>query len=276
MSRGRPKKKPNLDTAKEQAEMVKRACELMAEPYDDRVERDGPLPTMNEVAREMDITIVKLKRLLITGGFYSSATSRAVQTMFQDGKSIERICEDLNIRQACAYSNLPYSKGAYNLIEPSLYSEQGVRYRKRKKAVETLQEMLQNGDDCRLALWECICAFQEYPFMTAGRKGKGCVKFRYKVSEPGGAGGRHYEGPSVDGFGNEMWISTGDREKKKSISRSTVDRALEIVLKMNGVVKGPKALGLPGAGSYLYPVFVRFGLIIQASHFSTEEMPWIG
>ena len=221
---------------------------------------------MKEVAREMGITIIKLKRLLISGGFYSSTTSRDVQKLLKDRKSIEQICEALNIRPATVYANLPYSKGVYNLQEPSLYSEQSVRYRKRKKAVEELQKMVQNGDSSRLALWECICAFQDYPFMTTGRGGRNRVKFRYQVSAPGGAGGRHYEGPSVEGFGNEIWISTADGEKKKSISRSTVDRALENTLKMNGMVKGPKALGLPGAGSYLYPMFVRFGLIIWASN----------
>lgn len=266
MSRGRPKKKPNVDTEDEQKKLVKRACELMAEPYDDRGERDASHPTMNEVAREMGITIIKLKRLLISGGFYSSATSRDVQNMFKAKKSIEQICEALNIRPATVYANLPYSKGVYKLQEPSLYSDQSVRYRKRKRTVEALQMKVQDGVDSRLALWECICAFQDYPFMTTGRGGKGGVKFRYQVSAPGGAGGRHYDGLSVDGFGNEIWISTADGEKKKSISRSTVDRALENTLKMNGMVKGPKALGLPGAGSYLYPVFVRFGLISRDSN----------
>lgn len=102
--------------------------------------------------------------------------------------------------------------------------------------------------------------------MTTGRGGKGGVKFRYQVSAPSGTGGRHYDGPSVEGFGNELRISIGEGEKKKSISRSTVDRALENTLKMNGMVKGPKELGLPGAGSYLYPMFVRFGLITGGSN----------
>ena len=266
MSRGRPKKKPNVNAKKEKDKMVEKVCGLMKEPYDDRDERDAVLPTMNEVAREMNITIIKLKRLLISGGFYSSTTSRDVQKMFKDGKSIEQICEALNIRPATVYANLPYSKGVYNLQEPSLYSDQSVRYRARKRAVEALQMKVQDGVDSRLALWDCICAFQDYPFMTIGRGGKGGVKFRYQVSAPGGTGGRHYEGPSVGGFGNELWISTGEGEKKKSISRSTVDRALDNVLKMNGMVKGPKALGLPGAGSYLYPMFVRFGLITWASN----------
>lgn len=49
--------------------------------------------------------------------------------------------------------------------------------------------------------------------------------------------------------------------KEKSISRSTVDLALKRAKEMGGKVKGPKALGLPGSGSYLYPMLQRFGVI---------------
>ena len=113
MQRGRPKKKPNVDTKTEIAEMVSRACELLIEPFDDRRLRDASLPSMNSVADEMGVTVIKLKRLLITGSFYSSATSRAVQRMMKNGKNMEKICEELNIRPASFYANIPYSKGAY-------------------------------------------------------------------------------------------------------------------------------------------------------------------
>ena len=58
-----------------------------------------------------------------------------------------------------------------------------------------------------------------------------------------------------------MWITTlPDKvRKEKSLSRSTVDLALRTALEKE--IKGPKALGIPGAGSYLYPMFVRFGII---------------
>ena len=108
----------------------------MQEPFDDRTERDPDLPSMNEVAREMNVTIIKLKRLLITGGYYSSATSRDVQRLVKAGKGIEEICETLNIRPSSFYANIPYSKGAYNLKEPSLCADQNARSRRRKKAVE--------------------------------------------------------------------------------------------------------------------------------------------
>ena len=36
MPRGRPKKKPNVDTKAEVAEKVSRTCQLLIEPFDDR------------------------------------------------------------------------------------------------------------------------------------------------------------------------------------------------------------------------------------------------
>jgi hypothetical protein len=75
------------------------------------------------------------------------------------------------------------------------------------------------------------------------------------VSKSGGAGGKHYDGQNVDCYGNEIWIEG----KEKSISRSSVDLAYKKAREL-GVVKGPKALGIPGAGSYLYPIFLRLGV----------------
>ena len=261
MPRGRPKKKPNVDTKAEIAEMVSQACQLLIEPFDDRKVRDASLPSMNSVAEEMGITIIKLKRLLITGGYYSSATSRAVQERAEGGMTMDQICEELNIRPASYYANIPYSKGAYNLNEPSLCADQNMRYRERKKAVQQLQEKIEKNEEWRGALWKAICLFQNYPFQTSGRGKILGKRFKYSVSKEGGAGGRHYEGEAVPGFGNEMIIEG----KQKSISRSTVDKGLERVLEMDGKVQGPKALGLPGAHSYLFAIFTRFGLIISSS-----------
>ena len=49
--------------------------------------------------------------------------------------------------------------------------------------------------------------------------------------------------------------------KEKSITRATVNLAFEKGLELKSVVTGPKKLGVFGA-SYLYPVFVRLGVII--------------
>ncbi len=48
--------------------------------------------------------------------------------------------------------------------------------------------------------------------------------------------------------------------KNKSITRSSVEIAYQKVLELEGIVTGPKKLGVFGA-SYLYPVFIRIGVI---------------
>ena len=109
-----------------------------------------------------------------------------------------------------------------------------------------------------------IICFKGIEFTTSGRGNRPGVKFTYEVSEAGGAGGKHYAGQNVEGYGNEMWITTlPDKvRKEKSISRSTVDLALKNACEKE--IKEPKALGIPGAGSYLYPMFVRFGVITSS------------
>ncbi len=134
-----------------------------------------------------------------------------------------------------------------------------------EEAVRDLQEHIGEADEL-LYLWKCIIVFEGEKFMTSGRGSKhmGAVAFTYEISRVPGSGGKHYDGADVPGYGNEMWVSTADGKKPKSISRSTVDlgymKALELMAS-DGFVKGPRALGIPRARSYLYPIFVRFGII---------------
>ncbi len=48
--------------------------------------------------------------------------------------------------------------------------------------------------------------------------------------------------------------------KEKGITKATVMKAYSRVVEMDGLVKEPKQIGTFGA-SYLYPVFVKMGLI---------------
>ena len=59
--------------------------------------------------------------------------------------------------------------------------------------------------------------------------------------------------------GHEIFIS----RKDKSITFSSVKKALEEVEKLNGIVSGPKKLGVFGA-SYLYPIFIDIGVIKES------------
>lgn len=119
-------------------------------------------------------------------------------------------------------------------------------------------------DDVSLYLWKAVIAFQDYPFTTTGH-GKDktdTTKFKYEVSASGGNSGYRDYGTDVPGFGNELWVTANG--VKKNISRSTVDLAYRNALKLMEAedgVKEPKALGIPGAASYLYPILLRFGVI---------------
>lgn len=139
---------------------------------------------------------------------------------------------------------------------------------KQSEAADALQRHLGLPEESEY-LWRAVIAFEGYPFQTAGR-GKnhtGAISFQYTVSRSTGASGRHYTGISIPGYGNEIWISTPDGEKKeKSISRSTVELALKNALEeqlKSDCVSGPRKLGVPGVRSNLYAMFLRFGVITQ-------------
>ncbi|MCD8366372.1 MAG: hypothetical protein LUC83_11390 [Clostridiales bacterium] len=107
----------------------------------------------------------------------------------------------------------------------------------KRLAVEKLNAAISaNLDQPQLEelLWDAIIQFDSYPFRTVKK-----MNFTYQVR------------------GYEMFIS----RKEKSITRSSVNMAFRIAQEMEGRVSGPKKLKVFGA-SYLYPVFVRFGIIV--------------
>jgi hypothetical protein len=84
-------------------------------------------------------------------------------------------------------------------------------------------------------VWEQIIAYQGCTFFTS----KG-LEFTYTVK------------------GGEIFFS----RKEKSVTRASVEIALEKVRELDGKVSGPKKLACYGS-SYLYPVFVWLGLVEQ-------------
>ena len=82
-------------------------------------------------------------------------------------------------------------------------------------------------------LWEQVIRLQGEYFLTA----KG-LKYSYRIK------------------GGEIFV---DR-KDKSITKASVMIALRKAIELSGVVSGPKQLGVFGA-SYLFPVFLRLGII---------------
>ena len=183
---------------------------------------DGTGISLRQVSEEFCITLMKTRKILITAGIYHTENSEQINSMRKRGMNIPEIMKATGLKMI------------YNVDELSLYAERCRMYRKRKQAIEQLQICKGASLECvEKYLWSTIEIFSGYSFTTV----KG-LRFRYGVN------------------GNEIQIN----RKKKSITRSSVKVALKATLEKNGNINGPKKLGVFGA-SYLYPMFLRFGLI---------------
>ena len=182
------------------------------------------------------MTPLKVRKLLITTGAYQTAISKAVNTLFREGKSVAEIQELTNLSRASVQSYLPYSKTVYKMEERTLLAERLQKYRTRKSEVEKIVEAMASEakEGLEELLWNTLTAFEGYPFRTA----KG---FHYSIK------------------GNEIFFSG----KQKSVTRATANIALENAVKLQKegfVITDPKMLRCFGA-SYLYSVFIRIGVI---------------
>lgn len=232
--RGRPKKKPDYDKNEKIQEQLAQAVALFAEPYDDRKDRSRTAPSLNEVARKLGTTTIRTRKILISAGYYSTEASRKVKELHDAGRTMQEIMDATGLKDSSVYSYLPYSKGVYNLADPTLCAEHNRSFRGRRDACTNLANHL-DSPDAEEYLWKAIEAFQNYKFQTT----KG-LSMHYTVK------------------GGEIFFN----RKEKSITRATVNKAYHKardVQRSEGCVSGPKKLGTFGA-SYLYPVFIRIGV----------------
>lgn len=163
--RGRPKKKPDYNVEQNINDLLETAVSLFEIPYDDRVQRPEDAPSISRVADEMDTSRMRVRKLLITAGYYSTATSREVQELYNQGKSIQEISKILDLGRSAVHNMLPYKKGIYKLADPTLNAEQCQQFQKRKKACENLREHM--GENCcDRYLWEAIQIFEGFNFKT--------------------------------------------------------------------------------------------------------------
>ena len=126
----------------------------------------------------------------------------------------------------------------------------------RTDAINTLKNAIKAGE-WKEPLWNCIKLHQGVEYRTAGR-GKmhtGSTAFRYVLKVSSRTGKET----------SELIIST--REAGKTITRSSVELALSRYLAVQdecGYVKGPKSAGQVFGSSYLYSVFVSWGVILDS------------
>lgn len=232
--RGRPKKKPDYDREREIEAFQARAVELFGEPYDDRIERSEDAPSIRDVANAMNTTPLRVRKMLVTAGAYSTKLSRRVQSLYEEGCSIQQIMDETGLKRASVHAYLPYVKGNYNLSDSTLNAERKRVFRKRIRVCERLSQEI-DSPDAEKYLWDAIMAYADYPFLT--EKG---LSMKYTVR------------------GGEIFFN----RKEKSVTRASVMKAFHRARQLQhekGFVSGPKELGTFGA-SYIYPVFLRIGV----------------
>ena len=190
--------------------------------------------SLRKISEQFGITLMKTRKILITAGVYHTEISDQINSLWEDNWSISDIMKETGLSRSSVHSYLPYTKVIYNAEELSLYARRCRTYRKRKLAVKKLQSCM--GESIEIleeTLWNTIRVFSGYFFETSEGE-----RFCYSVS------------------GDEILIS----KRKESIIRVDVNLAVEEILELNGVVESLQNMKVPGAG-YLYPVFLRFGLI---------------
>lgn len=180
------------------------------------------------VAAELSMPPHKVKKLLITNRTISYPETDRIQKLLKDGKSMKEIQRIMGMGYSTIHTYLPYTKVVYHLPENSQNAERAERYRKRKKEIAILAAEPGFGN-----LWKAVDAFQDYSFTAANG-----LKFSYTLKD----GGMFIEKSAV------------------SIRKADAELAYKRAVEMNRIVKDSKKLGVFGA-DYLYPVFVRIGVI---------------
>lgn len=103
---GRPKKKPEYNPELQ-------FNNFLQELRDAYEEADS----LRSLADELNISLLKLRKLLITADVFTSDICTEINDLHQSGKKIPEIMKLTGLSRASVHSYLPYTKGLYNAAE---------------------------------------------------------------------------------------------------------------------------------------------------------------
>lgn len=201
--------------------------------------------SLSGMAEECGINSLRVRKLLITAGIYENDISREIACLWKEGKSVREIQKTVGLSLSSIHSYLPYSRADYGCSSSN--QEQPVqgcqtaleKLRCSTNALKLQEQWKKVPVELDELLWEALHWHQDCSFTTAKN-----LKFTYSIK------------------GNEMFVS----RKDKSITKATVllafHKAMELQRGGKGIA-GPKKLGTFGA-SYLFPIFLRLGIITLA------------
>ena len=138
------RKEKKADPSQEYIDYI---CSLYGDSYDDREEDSRPwgadwmpgvranhqsldaFKTELEEGHDIKLSTAKIRKILITGGCWTTERSREVARLFEKHGSIKRVAEELEVSEALVKTYLPYGKVVYDLEEKSSAARRVERYR---------------------------------------------------------------------------------------------------------------------------------------------------
>ena len=212
---------------------------LMQELIDAAAEVYRATQELKAAAAELSLPPNKVKKLLITGKALHYPETEQIQSLLAEGKPMGEVQKILRLRYSSIQTYLPYARAAYKMADVSQNGERLRRYRERKAAVERLKAAPTEEN-----LWQCIAAFQQYPFRTMSG-----LPFSYTL-KLGRSGG----------YTKELFIDR--RENSKSLAWSSIKLAFHKALEQPGAIFArPKELADVRGASYSFSLLWRFGVI---------------
>jgi hypothetical protein len=89
---------------------------------------------ITKLARKHGMSVLKVRRLLVSSHVLSNDKCRKIQKLYRDGKSIEEICSFTGYGRATVISYLPYFRIIYKMEESSPGAIRARRHREKVKA----------------------------------------------------------------------------------------------------------------------------------------------
>ena len=101
-------------------------------PSEDAVPFAGKMK-ITALARKHKISVLKVRKLLVTAGALKTEQSVLVQKLHSEGKTLDEIANTVGCSRATANSWLPYSRIIYNMEEISPNAIRLKRFKQRKR-----------------------------------------------------------------------------------------------------------------------------------------------
>ena len=89
--------------------------------------------SVKETAARLGVSVVKVRRTLITAGLWSSRRSEAVRALLEQGLTLAEIADELHVTVKNVEAYAPYTQGSYGKEDTSQTAIRCKSYRDRKQ-----------------------------------------------------------------------------------------------------------------------------------------------